>query len=162
MPSELASCWVVFISNNSLAVPLWNQKQAKSVDQPVVWDYHVILLHRQSSSVVQVYDLDTRLTFPCSFRRYAQQAIHSEDFLKPEYKRYFRVISAETYLRHFASDRTHMLGEDGSWQKTPPPYPCIQTPESNNNIADFISMDPSVGWGTVLSHGEFTRRFLPS
>jgi hypothetical protein len=41
--------------------------------------------------------------------------------------RQFRVIPADEFLSTFASDRSHMLDEDGKWLKTPPSYPCLQT-----------------------------------
>ena len=36
------------------------------------------------------------------------------------------VVEAETYLRHFSSDRSHMYNDKtGEWNATPPPYDCI-------------------------------------
>ena len=32
-----AKCYVVFLSNEQRAVPLWKQKNAKSKDKPVIW-----------------------------------------------------------------------------------------------------------------------------
>jgi len=42
--------------------------------------------------------------------------------------RQFRVIPAQDFLAHFASDRSHMKKSDGSWHSTPPTYPPISTP----------------------------------
>lgn len=41
--------------------------------------------------------------------------------------RKMRVIPAVTYLKTFASDRSHMKHSDGTWRMPPPPYPCIET-----------------------------------
>lgn len=41
--------------------------------------------------------------------------------------RFFRVITAESYLLEFASDRRHMRRPDGTWIKPPPPYAPIAT-----------------------------------
>lgn len=41
--------------------------------------------------------------------------------------RKMRVIPAVTYLKKFASDRSHMKHSDGTWRMPPPPYPCIET-----------------------------------
>ena len=46
-------------------------------------------------------------------------------FLSP--CRHFRVVEASTYLRHFASNRKHMLDESGGWKSKPPSHPCIRT-----------------------------------
>ncbi len=52
-----------------------------------------------------------------------------------------------------------MLKPDGAWMKPPPPYPCIRTAESAHNLDDFISMDPAVGAGEILSLKEFVKKF---
>lgn len=41
--------------------------------------------------------------------------------------RKMRVIPAVTYLKKFASDRSHMKHSNGTWRMSPPPYPCIET-----------------------------------
>ncbi|CAG11652.1 unnamed protein product [Tetraodon nigroviridis] len=117
---------VVFISNASRMVPLWRQRSGYG-DQPVVWDYHVILLQVGLDSDPQVYDLDSDLSFPCSMELYASQALRSDRSLRPAYHRRFRVIPADSFLLNFASDRSHMRNADGSWKMPPPPYPPIHT-----------------------------------
>lgn len=49
------------------------------------------------------------------------------------------MITAETYLNEFASDRRHMRRPDDTWIKPPPPYPPIATsseyqPHKNDTI----------------------------
>lgn len=39
--------------------------------------------------------------------------------------RFYRLAEAQSFLEHFASDRSHMMGEDGKWEATPPSYSCI-------------------------------------
>lgn len=73
--------------------------------------------------------------------------------------RKFRVIRADSYLKNFASDRSHMKDSSGNWREPPPSYPCIETGDSKMNLNDFISMDPEVGWGAVYSLSEFVHRF---
>lgn len=41
--------------------------------------------------------------------------------------RFFRVIPAASFLQMFASDRSHMLNDDGKYMETPPDYPPIKT-----------------------------------
>lgn len=130
--------FVVFISNPSQETILWKQKAGQSQDDfLVVWDYHVILIDKQSQLV---FDLDTSLPFPCSFDLYMQSAIRSDFLLNEKYHRWFRVIPSKEYLATFASDRSRMRTPDGRWIKPPPSYPCIQTEFSTNNLDDFINM----------------------
>ncbi|XP_032364876.1 protein N-terminal glutamine amidohydrolase [Etheostoma spectabile] len=149
---------VVFISNETRTVPLWRQKSGRG-DQPVIWDYHVILLQVEppgpSSSSSVVYDLDSELEFPCSLELYAAEALHTDTHLRAQYHRKLRVIPADCFLLNFASDRSHMKNSDGSWKMPPPAYPPIQTAESQMNLDDFISVSPAVGWGGVFSLDRF-------
>lgn len=39
-------------------------------------------------------------------------------------RRRYRVVSAALFLRHFASDRSHMV-DGGAWRSPPPNWPCI-------------------------------------
>ncbi|XP_058687207.1 protein N-terminal glutamine amidohydrolase isoform X2 [Poecile atricapillus] len=119
----LEEFYAVFISNDRRMIPLWKQKSGHG-DEPVVWDYHVILLHVTSGEQNFIYDLDTVLPFPCPFDVYSVEAFRLDDSLRPEFH---RMIRADLYLKTFASDRSHMKDADGKWQKPPPPYPCIET-----------------------------------
>nr|XP_038040057.1 protein N-terminal glutamine amidohydrolase-like isoform X1 [Anas platyrhynchos] len=118
--------YAVFISNERRMVPLWKQKSGHG-DEPVVWDYHVILLRVSSGEQNFIYDLDTELPFPCPFDGYSTEAFRLDDSLHPEFHRKIRMIRADLYLETFASDRSHMKDADGKWQKPPPSYPCIET-----------------------------------
>ncbi|XP_012673954.1 protein N-terminal glutamine amidohydrolase isoform X2 [Clupea harengus] len=149
--------YAVFISNERRMVPLWKQKSCRR-DQPVVWDYHVILLHTGNRESY-VYDLDTTLPFPCPLSLYEKEAFRSDHGLKESYWRKLRVIPAETFLSSFASDRSHMKDEVGHWRMLPPSYPCLETAESKMNLDSFISMDAQIGWGKVYSLAEFVQHF---
>ncbi|XP_078124383.1 protein N-terminal glutamine amidohydrolase [Sander vitreus] len=153
--APLEHLFVVFISNENRTVPLWKQKSGRG-DQPVIWDYHVILLQlgpQVSSSVV--YDLDSELEFPCSLKLYAAEALRSDTHIRAQYHRKLRVVPADSFLLNFASDRSHMKNSDGSWKMPPPAYPPIHTAESQMNLDDFISVSPAVGWGEVFSLDRF-------
>ncbi|MCJ8746246.1 hypothetical protein PDJAM_G00139600 [Pangasius djambal] len=181
----------VFISNENKTIPIWKQKSSRG-GEPVIWDYHVVLLHMNPQAQSFVYDLDTTLPFPCPFDVYSREAFRSDELLKPKFRRrvkaveenvYFhlfklwlkyqvhrhlvksicaifrkmRVIPAVTYLKKFASDRSHMKHPNGTWRMPPPPYPCIETTETKMNLDDFISMDPNVGLGNVYKLPEFVQ-----
>ncbi|KAJ8785015.1 hypothetical protein J1605_007571 [Eschrichtius robustus] len=154
----LEECYAVFISNERKMIPIWKQ-QARPGDGPVIWDYHVVLLHVSSGGQSFIYDLDTVLPFPCPFDTYVEDAFKSDEDIHPQFRRKFRVIRADSYLKNFASDRSHMKDSSGNWREPPPSYPCIETGDSKMNLNDFISMDPEVGWGAVYSLSEFVHRF---
>ncbi|XP_053106607.1 protein N-terminal glutamine amidohydrolase isoform X2 [Hemicordylus capensis] len=154
----LEEFYAVFISNDRKMVPLWKQ-QAGCGDQPVIWDYHVVLLHTSSRGQNFIYDLDTVLPFPCPFDTYVEEAFKSDSIIHPEFRRKVRVVRADVYLKMFASDRSHMKDASGNWLKTPPPYPCIETADFMMNLNDFISMNPGVGWGSVLPLPDFVQGF---
>ncbi|KAM4685138.1 protein N-terminal glutamine amidohydrolase isoform 3-T5 [Amazona ochrocephala] len=126
----LEEFYAVFISNDRRMIPLWKQKSGHG-DEPVVWDYHVILLHVSSREQNFIYDLDTVLPFPCPFDMYSVEAFRLDDGLRPEFHRKIRMIRADLYLKTFASDRSHMKDANGKWQKPPPSYPCIETAAGN-------------------------------
>ncbi|XP_033127444.1 protein N-terminal glutamine amidohydrolase-like isoform X2 [Anneissia japonica] len=93
------------------------------------------------------------------FKYYLEMALRTEDHMKETYHRKFRVVSGAVFLDTFASDRKHMKGPDGLWLKPPPMYPCISTKASSNNLADFITMVPSVGVGDVINLNTLVHRF---
>uniref|UniRef100_UPI00358FE27A protein N-terminal glutamine amidohydrolase n=1 Tax=Myxine glutinosa TaxID=7769 RepID=UPI00358FE27A len=157
-PASIEEFFVVFISNDAKKIPLWRQRSRRGDDEFVLWDYHVILLH-VAQDQCRVYDQDTTLPFPCSFKMYVRDALRTDEVLRHCYRRMFRVVRADAYLAHFASDRSHMKTPDGDWIQIPPSYPSIHTAESTMNIYDFISMDPARGWGDVLDYGQFVRKF---
>ncbi|GFY42532.1 protein N-terminal glutamine amidohydrolase [Trichonephila inaurata madagascariensis] len=157
----LSNCYAVFISNRNQTVPLWYQKSGKDENKLAVWDYHVIFIyHSNDDKGALVYDLDTVLPFPVPLEKYAPLTFQFETYLQPIHHRCFRVIPAELFLKTFASDRSRMKSSDGSWIKEPPPYPCLSTSDSTNNIDDFISMDPTFGIGEVMNLNQFLEKFL--
>ena len=153
------NAYIVFISNDGKSVPLWNQSASDDAGGLVIWDYHVILIIKNEGSVV--FDLDTRLPYPCAFNHYTLNTFGSnENNFDERFHRKFRVTGIQDYMNHFASDRSHMKDTNGDWIKPPPSYPCIKTKDSNHNIDTFISMDQSKGWGVVLSLEKFNKMFL--
>uniref|UniRef100_H3A4H0 Protein N-terminal glutamine amidohydrolase n=1 Tax=Latimeria chalumnae TaxID=7897 RepID=H3A4H0_LATCH len=139
-------------------VPIWKQQSGRG-DNPVIWDYHVILLHVASEVERFIYDLDTVLPFPCPFNVYVEEAFKSDKDIQPAFRRKLRLIRADIYLNTFASDRSHMKDPSGKWRMPPPPYSCIETKDSKMNLDAFISMNPKVGWGNVYMLPEFVKQF---
>jgi len=71
-----AALHAVFITNPSRTVPFWQQRAgAGRPDHLVVWDYHVLCIEAGPSNTPLVWDLDTRLPFPCDACVYAREAL---------------------------------------------------------------------------------------
>lgn len=97
---------VVFISNTSQQVAVFNQKTSRH-HQPVIWDYHVILLHALQEDYL-VYDFDSTADFPALASTYLDLSFPCFKKIRPEYQPLFRLIPATDYLHYFCSDRSHM------------------------------------------------------
>ncbi len=135
--------FVVFISNPTKSCALWAQRVAPSLEQPVIWDYHVILIERTKDQV-QALDLDTTLGVPLALSEYLARTFAIPAGL-PEPVRAqiaprFRVVPAARFLACFASDRSHMKIEEG-YHQPPPPWPRIQTNEAEMNLMRFVDME---------------------
>ncbi|CAG0887391.1 unnamed protein product [Darwinula stevensoni] len=156
-PDALQNAFVVFVSNEKRAVPLWRQRAGRTEDKLVIWDYHVVLLHSHDGRYL-VYDLDSDLPFPTYFHKYVTETFRTDHILKPEYHRCFRVIPGISFLQDFSSDRSHMK-KDGVWIKSPPEYPPIFEPERGNNLEEFISMNPGIPRGEILSLPDLVKKF---
>jgi len=176
---------VVFMSNESKAIALWNQNLAGSADHAIVWDYHVVLILRlRSDQAVEdctvpesdiqawIYDYDTLLPKPCLWKDYVSMTFRTDEAVPPQYRSLFRVIPADIFFDHFASDRSHMLAPldsptykpDSAYYRSPPPWPVIRGSKAiqpNNLMSDFVCMNlPSemtVGTGVVLDRVTFER-----
>jgi hypothetical protein len=124
---------VVFISNARRQVVLHRQRAGGG--GPVVWDYHVVLL-----AGGKIWDLDTTLGFGVDADRWLRESFPPVD---ADHAPRFRVIDAPTYLKTFASDRSHMKGPDGRPLKPLPPWPPIGT---GTNLMRFVDVQtPFVG-----------------
>ncbi|AEC10029.1 Protein N-terminal glutamine amidohydrolase alpha beta roll [Arabidopsis thaliana x Arabidopsis arenosa] len=135
--------FVVFISNEKKQVPLWHQKASTRADGVVLWDYHVICVQRkkESDSEPLVWDLDSTLPFPSPLASYVTETIQPSFQLFAEYQRFFRIVHAPLFFKHFASDRRHMKEPDGSWTAQPPPYePIVAQDGILHNLSEYIAM----------------------
>lgn len=130
--------------------PLWFQRSSECPDQePVWWDYHVVLL--AFTDQWRVWDLDTTLDLPVSAASYFSQTFRAAMLYPPV----FRVMDSDYYQRTFSSDRSHMLGADGQWLVAPPSWPAIQHDELT--FADMLNFESNLhgslmGFNELLSH----------
>eukprot|EP00761_Pharyngomonas_kirbyi_P013606 gb/GECH01013635.1/.p1 GENE.gb/GECH01013635.1/~~gb/GECH01013635.1/.p1 ORF type:complete len:194 (+),score=37.95 gb/GECH01013635.1/:1-582(+) len=153
-PIQLHHLYAVFISSPDERVPMWYQQ-----DGLIVWDYHVIAVYNDGKESL-VYDLDTKLPFPCPFMKYVKNSfpkvIHNTDYVR------FRVVKASDFLNYFSSDRSHMITHDGNWLAPPPSYDIIQgekTP-SKMNLHQFKDVtNEEFEIGTLLTFNGFVNMF---
>ncbi|KIK21374.1 hypothetical protein PISMIDRAFT_681288 [Pisolithus microcarpus 441] len=107
---------IIFVSNPSRTVALWNQRASSSIGNAVIWDYHVILALRGAFAAdrddergTRIYDLDTRLPVPYHWEEYLEQTFPDHSNLPRRFQSFFRVVPCKVYLDNFASDRSHMV-----------------------------------------------------
>jgi hypothetical protein len=125
---------VIWISSLTGVCPLWHQRAAAAPDQPVWWDYHVVLLVQ--TDVWSVWDLDTTLALPVPAEEYLAQTFKGVGSVEP----LFRVMDADYYFEKFSSDRSHMRDEQSGWRAEPPPWEPIYTaPSTFFEMLDFNS-----------------------
>ncbi len=148
--------FVVFISNPTQTCALWSQKLAAPGDA-VVWDYHVVLVIRGDKQSC-VFDFDSRVDFPADFEQYMQATFRATERLSTELRPWFRVVSAEGFVGHFSSDRSHMA-QGGSFRAPAPPWPPIQVPgQSPNSLLRFLDVQTAF-LGDVLPREQFEALF---
>lgn len=145
--------WVSFVSNAEQRVAMWRQRAALSDDEPVVWDYHVVLLVRHEA-MWWIWDLDSTMGPRIEARAWLQgtfQPVVTPAELHPR----FRLVEAEAFRRRFASDRRHMRRPGGLYQAPPPPWPTIG---DGHNLERFIDMTDADFMGEIVGLQELRRR----
>ncbi len=137
---------VVFVSNARRCVPMWAQRAAPE-GEPVLWDYHVVVVTRAPTP--QVWDLDSRLGLPVPATRWLSGTFAHLDEVRASFHPRCRVVAAAELVATFSTDRSHMRGPDGGWLQPPPPWPAPYAPSRGMNLFDFV--DPgATGAGQVL------------
>lgn len=125
---------VLFISNAARSVACWSQRAATRRGEPVLWDYHVVLLATRSAwssgfapargAPATVEDPDCLAGERLPFEGWCRATFPLGDAVLPQLRPRFRLAPAEVFLADFASDRSHMRGGDGAWLVPPPPWPA--------------------------------------
>jgi hypothetical protein len=126
---------------------MWHQKQARRPGAPLSWDYHVFLLVRDPW---EIWDFDTTLGFPVPAAPYLRRSFRPEIALPEELTPWFRRVDAAELTATFASDRSHMRGRGGEFQKAPPPWPVIGAEGVASNLGRFLTMEDAIA-GEVMS-----------
>lgn len=155
--TSIADWFVVFISNATKSVPMFQQRAAaENSEQPCCWDYHVILVSASSTKhTVLVWDMDSRLPYPCLLTEYLEASFPYE--YSKQYTPAFRLVKAASFLKTFSSDRMHMFNaETNTWNAPPPTYACIGVgADTSNNLNAYLDFtpkqQPSDKYGQILS-----------
>lgn len=156
--ARIDECKILIISNLLKQCPIWQQRASLIHGDPVLWDYHVVLLQqRPAPETTLVWDLDTLLETPSPFQTWWNTSFPSLDELPDEYKPMFRVLDASVYLETLSSDRHHMKSKDGTWRMPPPSWPPIYDGE-HHNLSRLIDMSQEKP-GEVLDARALEARF---
>jgi hypothetical protein len=82
--------FVIFLSNPRKQTLIWKQKSSSDPDEPVCWDYHVILCVRSVESEKEeenlIYDFDSLLPFPCDLSFYCKEAFRPDLSILPRFR----------------------------------------------------------------------------
>lgn len=136
---------VLVIGGTSGRFAMWHQRAASRPDEPIPWDYHVVLLVHHGGW--QVWDLDTTLGTPIPVDTWLAASFPHQERIRPGLHPRFRVLQADAYVALLRSDRSHMRDADGGWLQPPPPWPPPGSGGSNVlALADVKRPTP----GTVL------------
>ena len=144
--------WVLWISNANKSCALWGQRLAQSCNEPVIWDYHVVVL-TSGPDGMYVWDLDSSLSFPLPAHIWVSESFRND--IEPRFVPQVRVVNAKTYRAYFSSDRRHMLDMNQQWVAAPPPWPLIQAPNGNTHSLSWFSNVNDNRVGVVASVERF-------
>jgi hypothetical protein len=132
---------VALITNRSGQFAMWHQRPAKGSEEPLLWDYHVVLLANHHGWQVWDFECDLGLTLPA--RDWCNACFPQQSNVRPAFRPYFRVMSAADYVANLRSDRSHMRDANGNYHKPPPPW-SPPGGGSDTNLAQFIDLNQPV------------------
>lgn len=126
----------LFVSNRERTVAMWGQRAGTD---PVLWDYHVVLLLPRAGLVV---DLDDRKAAAWPVQDWLLHAFRAD--AGPALQPRFRLVQAAEFLRVFSSDRSHMLDARGLPRQPLPPWPAPFDPARGMNLMRFVDLDDAI------------------
>ncbi len=150
--------WVVLLTNAERLCPVWAQQGDAPPGEPILWDYHAIVL--VGGPPWEVWDLNSMLGAPVDLAKYLRLSFPRVKQWPEHLRPRFRVLTAGEYLRHFSSDRSHMLDDEGGYYEPPPPWPLIC--DSRLGMTLPLLLDPEQPHpGEWLDWRAFIGRFKP-
>lgn len=152
--TEFLSSHVIVIAAQADCFPMLCQRAADSPEQPLLWDYHVVLLWH-TTNLSYLVDFDTKLAFCTPLKDYVQQSFLDENWLNPEFVPLFRVLPAQDYVRSLRSDRRHMKTET-AWLAPPPSWSVIS--EGQSNLHQFTDMTDRA-YGQIFTASQLLKTY---
>ena len=127
----------IFISNSTRTVAVMHQRAAPSPQQPVVWDYHVVLAARGPTGWM-IWDVDSTLGMPVPLSIYLRQCLAFPQGFEEPFTACCRIVPADRYRSRLCTDRSHMLDEQGQVRAPLPSWPAIG---EGTNLMRFVDLD---------------------
>ena len=146
---------VVFIASAAGATPLFGMRASPNVNEPIFWDYHVILLEHGTPHK-RVWDLDSVHGTPLDALQWFQHSMPDCRQLPEPYHPMFRLIDGEAYEADFSTDRSHMLDASGNYLHPPPPWHAPYRPDVGMVLDRYRSLDEA-SLGRLLGLEDFFR-----
>jgi len=129
---------VALITGAEGHVAMWHQKPADGPGEPLLWDYHVVLLVRNSTAW-HVWDFECDLGMPMAAQPWLTDCFPHQDRIPLRHRPRFRVMAAAEYVATLRSDRSHMREVDGTYAKTPPPW-APPGGGFDSNLVQFVDL----------------------
>jgi len=140
---------ILFLTNKNKQIAIFKQLSAER-KQPVIWDYHVILMAKIEQSHY-IFDFDTRLDFITNYEFYIKNCLPNN--INPLYQSQFRIIPAQIYLKQFYSDRSHMKNIIAESEF--PDYPAIgSNSEKKINLKDLFNIENNIDSTFIVHNSE--------
>ena len=131
----------LFVTNERRTVAMWGQRAAAR--DPVVWDYHVVVLLPEHDLVVDLDDRDTVARPVSEWLRHAFRT--APPHLQPR----FRIVPAAELVASFSSDRSHMRDGEGRALQPFPPWPAPFTASRGMNLFRFLDLADDIAGRVV-------------
>jgi len=131
----------LFIVGGPEGCLMWHQRSAPEQGQPIVWDYHVVLLARDPW---EIWDLDTTLDLPIAAASYLRRSFRPHLAIPAALAPRFRRVGRAELAATFASDRSHMRRPDGGWTEPPPAWPPIGREGLTSSLARYLDMNDAI------------------
>lgn len=152
---ERHAVWIMATAGHC---PLWRQRAERGGEEPIFWDYHVLVLARSGEEGVwQVWDLDTTADLPCPVDEYLRLTFPYAGRLPRGFEPRFRLVPGDDFVQLFASDRSHMKNHLGRWQEPPPPWPPIGDGRPNT-LDRFRDLEDPIA-GRIVTLAQFAQEF---
>lgn len=164
LPVPLADRRAVFVTNTAKTVAMWAQRAAAS--DPIIWDYHVVVVALADADNAIVVDVDCTAGVVLPLERWLAASFRAgvPDEVKPR----FRVVAAADFLARFCTDRSHMMSASGAPLQPLPPWPApnpslwqSDLPAGAMNLLRWINLDDDFadgGGGFVTDDLDVVRR----